>query len=796
VEAAELDHRVSDNAGSPEDDGARADSGPVETEQGLVERARLLLLAGAASDAVAVLEPRADEAVDASLPGLLGAALFVLERYALAAERFRQAAALAPARPEWVEQAALAAANAAAQVANAEPALPFERDALLAPPDVRLPQLAAAMPVPPLERVSRAAREAINGSLGSLARASLRLARAVAAVPRAPRAVWTSWYERSQPQALLELSAIREALDTHNLIDTYPAGELTAFQSKGLMPPPGVERFRTADGSWNNLANPKEGAAGVRIPRNVRRSATWPRQSALLEPNPAEISHVLLTRKPSGMLEVPFLNLLAASWIQFMLHDWVSHRIEAANVAHYSYELKLPADHPARVRFQQAHLRVTATLPDPTRSAAERGTPPTYISEVTSWWDASQIYGSDQVTADRLRSFRGGKLRLATNGRLPLGPYGIADVGFNRNWWVGLGMLHTLFVREHNAICDMLAASYPAWQDDQLYGVARLINAAVLAKIHSVEWTPAILPNPVLNLALNANWQGLLETLLHRRGQRKVLRAFKVREPVVGGLVGNARERFGVPYGLSEEFTEVYRLHELLPDEIAFRSIDGKQNHSIPLPATRDGTVHGWLEKRPIADWFHSFGNQHPGQLVLNNYPRSLQTLSVPGNPVYDLAAVDILRARERGVPRYNEFRRQLGLAAIRDFDDLTRDAEELAALRRVYGNDVEAIDLLVGTRAESQRPTGFGFGETMFQIFILNASRRLQADRFFTDCYTADYYTKQGLAWIDRASFKSVLLRHYPELSMSGLSRINNAFEPWDNSTDDLARHPLEAFA
>ena len=96
----------------------------------------------------------------------------------------------------------------------------------------------------------------------------------------------------------------------------------------------------------------------------------------------------------------------------------------------------------------------------------------------------------------------------------------------------------------------------------------------------------------------------------------------------------------------------------------------------------------------------------------------------------------------------------------------------------------------MVGTLAEGYRPTGFGFGETMFQIFILNATRRLQADRFYTDCYTEEYYTKEGLDWIDRSSLKHVILRHYPELVSTGLGNIKNAFEPWDTGEKlDAAR-------
>ena len=115
-----------------------------------------------------------------------------------------------------------------------------------------------------------------------------------------------------------------------------------------------------------------------------------------------------------------------------------------------------------------------------------------------------------------------------------------------------------------------------------------------------------------------------------------------------------------------------------------------------------------------------------------------------------------------------------------------------------MYGDQpdaVEDLDLLVGTLSEGHRPTNFGFGETMFQIFLLNATRRLQADRFFTDCYSEEFYTEPGLRWVDRADFKTVLLRHHPELAATGLANIRNAFEPWDTEAQlDPARHPLRA--
>jgi hypothetical protein len=273
-----------------------------------------------------------------------------------------------------------------------------------------------------------------------------------------------------------------------------------------------------------------------------------------------------------------------------------------------------------------------------------------------------------------------------------------------------------------------------------------------------------------------------------------------VRNPELGGVVGNPIEKHGEPFGLTEEFVEVYRLHSLLPESLRIRPVSGAGDPvDVYLPTTRQAGSRKTTQRYAMTDLFHSFGTQHPGQLVLNNFPAFMQEMSIPGNPLFDMGAVDILRARERGVPRYNDFRRHLGLNPIRSFEDLTDDSAQIARLKSVYGDrpeDVERLDLMIGTLAEARRPTGFGFGETLFQIFILNATRRLQADRFYTDCYTEEFYTEEGLRWIDSTDLKAVILRHHPELADTGLANIKNAFEPWDTGERlDPARHPLRGF-
>ncbi len=720
---------------------------------------------------------------------LAGLALFHAEQYADAAEQYARALSMNGDNPDWRHMLGRARDNAAAEVyVPVPPVTYFQRDALLGPPETpRLPAPARARRRPSLLRLARRVFGGVagrigGGILGGLTRLLGRNYR---------DAVWTNWYRRSIYIGMLKLAYMREKLNRENLKSPYPPGARIGFQPDGLTPPPGVTHYRTADGSWNNLADPKEGAAGTRFPRNVANSAIEaPSDEDLLDPNPRLISLELFTRR-GEMAEVPFLNLLAACWIQFQNHDWITH---GENLSDEIIEIPLPEHDPARARYRQDRMFVGRTQADPTRQASGEATPLTFINEVTHWWDGSQIYGSDQATQDRLRSGVDGKLRLDDGGTLPRDRKGVEESGMVRNWWVGLAMLHNLFAREHNAICDHLKKDHPDWDDDRLFNVARLVNAAVMAKIHSIEWTPAILPNPGLALGLNSNWYGMLTYRFRKEQDRRTVSDVNVRNPELGGVVGNPLNKHGSPYGLTQEFVEVYRLHSLLPETLRFRRHDtGEEIDEVAFPATRQAGSGKVTDRVGMADLFYSFGNQHPGKLELNNFPRFMQELSIPGNPVFDMGAIDVLRARERGVPRYNEFRRQLGLNPIRTFEDLNPDYA--AKLSDIYGGDVEKVDLLVGTLAESQRPTGFGFGETMFQIFILNATRRLQSDRFYTDDYREEIYSKEGMEWVDRSSFKNVILRHYPELRSSGLANVKNAFEPWDVGELDPDRHPLRAF-
>ena len=745
-------------------------------------------------DAVKALQEPALTDPSGESQALLGLAHYQREEYEEAAHYYEAALKLGPDHADWRDMLEKSRVNATAEVSVHVPEIYyFDRAKLLEP--VSPPTDSSLSLLRPRHEIWAArARREIGEALGKVMTAAMNGTTELwGSIAGYRDRVWTNWYRRSLTLGILTLAYMREQLNKKNLKNTYPKGTLTGFQKAGQKPPPEATYFRTADGTWNNLDNPKEGAAGTRFLRNVNVEAIRPETGqTLLTPNPREISRKLLTRGEK-IKEVPFLNMLAAAWIQFQNGDWINHGEMLYRDVH---EIPLAEDDPARLKYRQSNMFVGKTQPDPTFTPGQEETPITFINEVTHWWDGSQIYGSDQETQNRLRSFVDGKMRLNAGGTLPIGKDRVEDSGFVRNWWVGMTILHTLFVHEHNSICDRLKVSYPQWNDNRLFNVARLINAAVMAKIHTVEWTPAILPNPGLNTALNANWFGILTNLFESGKDRETLAEININNPELGGVVGNPIDKHGQPYGLTEEFTEVYRLHSLLPESLQIRRIGDEAADDIPFSASRQAGSSKLTSNYGIPNILYSFGTQHPGALVLNNYPRFMQELSIPGNPLFDMGAVDILRARERGVPRYNEFRRQLGLNPIGSFDDLTDDKDHVEKLKEVYGDnaeDVEKLDLLIGTLSEGHRPDHFGFGETMFQIFILNATRRLQADRFYTDSYNEETYTREGLDWIDSSNLKTVLLRNFPELGHTGLANVTNAFEPWDTERRlDPERHPL----
>ena len=563
---------------------------------------------------------------------------------------------------------------------------------------------------------------------------------------------------------------------------------------------------------------------------------------------------------------------------------------------------------------------------------------------VTAWWDASQIYGYDERSRRRVKRDPKDRAKLLMQppvekregagealGYLPVfGPRcgdgaasdcdpitlewkGQEAVAFPDNWSIGLSFYHNVFAREHNQFVDAFRAlagqqpegdsglrdpaepgrviAYENVSEDELFEAARLVVAAVIAKIHTIEWTTQLLYDEPLFKGMNANWSGLfddhplaaaitarlVERLSRSDDPKKANQLYSALNagpgivgfgntdyvPIIGRAIGwdtwdlsdpddvnGGTNHFGSPFNFPEEFTSVYRLHPLLPDLIEYREWKddpNKMRNKIAVIDTFRRLATEKMHAKGLANWALSMGRQRLGLLFLQNHPQFLQNLDLRPrlDTKIDVAALDIIRDRERGIPRFNEFRRQIGLKQLTSFKDFIdrrpdvapkeRESQEalVATLRDVYGthvcdaskfittaqlnddgtrindclghedgtrvDNIEDVDNVVGWLAETTRPHGFAISETQFHIFIINASRRLFSDRFFTSSFRPEFYTHLGIDWVNNngptgkrwelgmpnghkievSPMKRVLLRGMPELALE-LKHVINVFDPW----------------
>jgi len=589
------------------------------------------------------------------------------------------------------------------------------------------------------------------------------------------------WHRLPFIPAIAAVIGNRVNLRKNNLIDTER-------EPAQISPPEGFDIMgaRTYDGTFNDLAHPWMGMTGARFGRNVPLEESFGETDSLFEPNPRVISNKLLKR--TEFVPVPHLNVIAAAWIQFMLHDWVNHGTPSTK-KHFI----IPAVDDDDWKLKE--MKVGHTKPDDKTSDLDIGKPKAYRNEQTHWWDASQLYGSTKARNHQLRTPPGkkkitndGKLWLDENGLLPPEIDGnkksIAELsGFNQSWWTGLSVLHTLFAREHNAVVDRLKIEYPNADGEWLFQKARLVVSALIAKIHTVEWTPALMDSAKGRMLMRGNYWGL-------RGERYFNTFGRASaSEIVSGIPGSAQDHHTAPFSMTEEFGASYRLHSLIPDNYEFRRLsDNELVKTANLYEISNDGARQLYKEISFDDAVYSLGISHPGALTLHNYPETLRNLeAIPNNPksLIDLAAVDILRDRERGIPRFQKFRKLIGMRAPKKFSDITDNVEWQEQLKDIYGT-VDKVDFLVGTLAESVSKNGtpyrFGFSDTVFRIFIVMASRRLKSDRFYTDDFRPEIYTQAGYDWVLNNGMFDVLERHCPELKPV-LRNRRNAFFPFEKA-------------
>ncbi|UBU15543.1 peroxidase family protein [Nonomuraea gerenzanensis] len=576
---------------------------------------------------------------------------------------------------------------------------------------------------------------------------------------------YVPWHRLPTYLGLLNVESIRQVLRRDNLIDT----EVRQAPPEPHPVPPALDESvlvrRTYDGTYNDLSAPAMGALGSPFGRNL---PPVHRPDLYDEPNPVVVSRELLHR--DVFVPARSLNVLAAAWIQFQVHDWVDHKRFPPGGPSVEVPLpygmtwtNTPGGTPERVmRFAEN---------EGLRPAGATGPPVLFANAASHWWDGSEVYGGNETVARSLREPDGGASLRLEGGHLVPGPDGIPITGFRDNWWLGLSVMHTLFAREHNEVCRALRAEYPGMDEEAVYHTARLVVSALIAKIHTVEWTPAILATELIDIGLKANWQGPPKNWLTHLG------LWLTDAHALTGIPETLPDHHAAPYSLTEDFVTVYRMHPLIPDDYELADHrSGRRLESLGFGDVQGAATEAVMRRTGLANSLYSFGIAHPGAITLRNFPRALQAFERDGE-IIDLSVVDLVRTRRRAVPRYNDFRAGLHQPRLRRFEDLTTDPDRLARLKDVY-RSVDDIDTMVGLFAENP-PERFGFSDTAFRIFILMASRRLQSDRFLTVDFRPEIYTPLGMDWVARNGMTSVILRHCPELA-AVLPRSTSAFAPW----------------
>lgn len=469
-------------------------------------------------------------------------------------------------------------------------------------------------------------------------------------------------------------------------------------------------RFRTIDGTCNTLNDPLSGSVHTNFARfTVKSDVDY---ESL--PSAKKVARILKRNKKNK--SVAWFNQLASSWIQFMIHDWFVHDKK------------------------------------------------TQKNKVTHWWDASQIYGSNMYQMSQVRLFEDGKIKLDDENELV---YNCEDnkpyTGFADNFWVGLYTLHTVFHREHNYLCDQLKTYFPNMDDEELFQTTRHIIAAIIMKIHTIEWTNTLIMNKLGQLGQELIWYGINETIYRHNNNLEELENYNdmlYAYDKVNRYKGATKARtFSLPFNMLEEFVSVYRMHQLLPDGLRINK------KWYPLRKLVFNDPKKYVTRKTSNHILNALGETEAHTLTLENYPRDLFHLKIPGTKrSINLAAFEIARDRSRGLPLYNDIRTSLNLPRLKIFEEMNPDINVIKKLKSLY-KDIDHVDLMVGIMADANKLENFAFGTVAHYIFISMASRRIIQDRFFTENFNEETYTSFGMEYIHNTKFYDILNRHYPDI-------------------------------
>ncbi|MCA9135513.1 MAG: hypothetical protein KDB00_02110 [Planctomycetales bacterium] len=509
------------------------------------------------------------------------------------------------------------------------------------------------------------------------------------------------------------LSRDRGAVD--NASPPRPGG-----QNSNALIPALPDEIRSIDGTGNNLENPELGSTDQPLLRIADADYGDGISTPAGEDRPStrEISNVLSDVEGDGTKNDRGLSAFLYVWGQFIDHDidLTSH-----SQGGELFAIEVPAGDPEFDPTGSGDAIIPLTRSDfDTSTGTSVDNPRQQISTITAFLDGSQVYGSDQATADSLRTFEGGRMAVTDDGLLPMDDQGqviAGDIRASEN--ISLTSLQTLFVREHNRLADQIVASDPELSDEAVYQQARAMVIALIQSITYNEFLPALLGARAI-----PDYAGYDSNV----------------DPTIANEFSTAAFRFG---------------HSTLNDDIEFFDNDGR--------AVRDEAelkdvffTPSLLEETGI-DSILKYDASSQAQEIDLEVVDSLRNFlfGPPGAGGLDLVALNIQRGRDHGLNDYNSTRQAYGLDPVESFAQITDNVDLQEKLASLYG-DVNNIDLWVGLMAEDH-VRGSSVGE-LTQTIIADQFQRLRdGDRF----YYENVYDGQELRTIEQTTLADVIQRN-----------------------------------
>lgn len=477
-----------------------------------------------------------------------------------------------------------------------------------------------------------------------------------------------------------------------------------------------VVATRTFNGTGNNLTHTQWGSTGEELLRKA--AAEYGNGISTLagadRPSARAISNALADQTTTELSDRN-LSAYIYVWGQFLDHD-----IDLTQTGTTAANITVPTGD----EFFDPNGTGTQTIMffrslfNP-QSGTSTSNPREQTTDITSWIDASMVYGSDKATADSLRTFVKGQLKTTAGNMLPTdsaGNYLAGDIRANEN--IELTSMQTLFMREHNRIAAQLARDNPGWTDEQIYQQARARVGAEIQVITYKEFLPALLG------------QG---TLTVYRGYNST-----------------------VDPSIANEFsTAAFRLHTLINDDVEFFGNDGRAvRDEVELAEAFNNPA---LLKETGIDTILKYSASTQAQEDDNQIVDSLRNFlfGAPGQGGLDLASLNIQRGRDHGLADYNAVRKAYGLSPVTSFDQITSNTELQQTLKSLYGS-VDDIDLWVGMLAEDH-VAGASVGQLAKTVIADQFQRLRDGDRFWYH----RVFSGQTLANLEQTTLADVIRRN-----------------------------------